>query len=302
MNCLFHYLAPVAMSIALTAGVPLGAQPPESGDITAQRHHVQPFHVIYNLTLVRDGRRIEVSPSHVFRNGDQVALRLRSSRDAFVYVFNRTISGDPDEVGARSLVLQDEVRSNGADVLRGAQLIYPEPGQVARVRANASAAIPERGKALTLADPVGVEKLYVVVSPRPLNLSTLADASEGAPAQPPAGAQNDSEADVEARLSRFIAIAGNTDNWISGNESRNIVEVDNTGAVVSNGRTTPAKPVTRPATPTAGNGGAVNSAKVPRHPACSAANCASCPTCRRAAPKRAGEPILIDVSLVHRSN
>lgn len=302
MKALFSCLPPALLLATLSLSGPLAAQEPATPMLAPQgRRAAAPFHVVYNLTLVGDGRRVEVSPSHVFHNGDQVALRLLSSRDAFVYVFNRTITGDPDEIAPRSLVLEDEIRQDGTAVLRGVRLLYPEPGQVARLRANVHTAIPARGKALTLADPVGVEKLYVVISPRPLDLSTLADATPTAEAVPPAPApSNDSASDVDARLSRFIDIAGNTDNWISQNESRDILEVDASGNIVQTGQ--PVLPRKPPATAKPTASASQRTRIVPHHPACAGASCGSCPTCRRAAPKRPGEPILIDISLVHQGS
>lgn len=121
--------------------------------------------VHYTVELVRDGIRQPVSLNFPFKTGDRVSLVVRSDFDAYIYVLNRTLTGDPEAMATRSMMLVDDVGDKPKDCPY--DLVFPAVGQQYRLKAGVSQSVPPRGKTMLMNDPPGVEKLLLIVSPNP---------------------------------------------------------------------------------------------------------------------------------------
>lgn len=121
--------------------------------------------VHYTVELVRDGNRQPVSLSFPFKTGDRVSLVVRSDFDAYIYVLNRTMTGDPEAMATRSmsLITEDDAQNPPKDCPY--DLVFPSAGQQYRLKAGVPQSVPPRGQTMLMNDPPGVEKLLLIVSP-----------------------------------------------------------------------------------------------------------------------------------------
>ena len=138
--------------------------------------------VQFDVLLLRGSQQEKVPVSHRFVNGDKLLLNLTLNRESSVYILNRTLQGSAEMVdkyaGTRGIqVLRDDDRKpSGA---AGAyQLLFPRTGQSNRVPANQNFTVPSDGVFVMDEDP-GIEKLYVILSPGPLNLAGYFDPDTG---------------------------------------------------------------------------------------------------------------------------
>jgi len=116
----------------------------------------------FDVLLERaDGGRAEVPVTSEFHSGDRFWLKLDTRGTTFVYVLNRTLRGGDKGLG----VLRDDdlrVAPPTADLPRlvyGPQRMSPGKSQLA----------PKAG-ALRFDSEAGIEKLYVILSPTPIDL------------------------------------------------------------------------------------------------------------------------------------
>lgn len=121
--------------------------------------------VHYTVELVRDGNRQPVSLNFPFKTGDRVSLVVRSDFDAYIYVLNRTLSGDPEAMATRSMSLIADVDAHDPPKDCPYDLVFPAAGQQYRLKAGVSQNVPPRGQTMLMNDPPGVEKLLLIVSP-----------------------------------------------------------------------------------------------------------------------------------------
>lgn len=106
----------------------------------------------YNLLLVdaTTGANQQVASSHVFRNGDCVALELQSNHSGYVYVLAKQSSGAWTPV-LPSVEMPEET-------------IVLDPGTKKRVPSN---------YCMVMQNPPGVESLFVVLSRKPADFYEL---------------------------------------------------------------------------------------------------------------------------------
>ncbi len=116
-----------------------------------------------------DGFRNEVPVSHNFHSGERFWLQMDVRTRSWVYVVNRTISGD--EKGIILIREADRTKRPAASerprLVLGAQALVP----------GAKRLFPDTGKALAFDDQTGTETLYVILSDHPLGLEHLFDHS-----------------------------------------------------------------------------------------------------------------------------
>jgi len=168
--------------------------------------------VHYTVELVRDGVHQAVSPNFPFKTGDRVSLKVRSDFDAYVYVLNRTMTGDPEALATRSmaLVAEDDVHNRPSECPY--DLVYPVAGEQLKLKAGVAQSVPPRGQTMQMNDPPGVEKLLLIVSPHPENDIMAMFASKNGCLNRPAGTapaagggtKTDSDTDVLNRFNKRV--------------------------------------------------------------------------------------------------
>lgn len=172
----------------------------------------------FNVLLTRDGQQKTVPASFAFRDGDQMKLQLELSQNSYVYVLHRTVEGADTEryAGTRGIeVIRDEDKK--AKKRESYQLLFPnqDAGENNMIRARSAKTIPEK-RSFELDDKPGMEKLLVVVSQKPLDITKYFDVKTGKLQQEPAGAgsgkpRNDSDEEVLDQLTRtLLTYGGNT--------------------------------------------------------------------------------------------
>ena len=145
--------------------------------------------VKFNVLLKRDGRERTVNSNYRFQDGDQMKFQFELNKEAYVYVVHREFEGDP---GSRELqrlagpmginvVRDDDRRRRRPGERPGSgrsgeayQLLFPtrESGSSNRLSAKKVHTIPaQRDLYFTMDDRPGIEKLYLVTSDKPLDIS-----------------------------------------------------------------------------------------------------------------------------------
>ncbi len=187
--------------------------------------------VEFNVLLNRDGRQRIVESNHRFQDDDRMRFQFKLNRDSYVYVLHRTIDGDPrsDRVrryaGPKGIeVVRDENRRRGSpgdrDRERSAgedgsyQLLFPNKtvGMDNRLRAHTVHTVPvDRNLFFTMDDNPGIEKLYLVVSDKQLDIGEHFDIEDGRSRRRSgsgSGRRDDSARDVLGQLTAKLAAYG----------------------------------------------------------------------------------------------
>ena len=203
--------------------------------------------VRFNVLLNRGGKSRIVSTNYRFRDGDRMKFQFALNRAAYVYVVHRSLEGDPDS---------DRVRRyagpKGIEVVRGEdrsrrragsyRLLFPNRavGLDNRLKARRLYRVPAaRDKYFKMDDNPGIEKLYLVVSRKRLDIEEHFDLGDGGVHRSRAtggeGRREDSGGDVLDRLTAKLAgYAGNTQRSLS--KGIEVEEVDGYGIGVERGR------------------------------------------------------------------
>jgi hypothetical protein len=141
--------------------------------------------VQFDVELLAGAGRRTVPASYEFHSGDQMLFQFSLNRDSYVYVLTRTIPGEP-EVNARFagtkgieiLVGEDSKAQRPPD---GFHLLFPlrVTGLQNRLKAGAVHTVPANGARFTMDKEPGIEKLYIVLSTDPIDMSRYFDMSSG---------------------------------------------------------------------------------------------------------------------------
>jgi hypothetical protein len=163
------------------------------------------------IEIDRDGQRGMVPPTYEFRSGDKFWLHVTTNRDAYIYVLNRTLVGDPQGAASRGIKLmqQDDIRHPAPDAYT---MVYPAPKSApALVKANATTRIPRGSNEFFVMDNmIGAEKVMIVVTDKPSNITQFFDPTTGKLKHSASTA--DSSASVLNRLNTELAtMADNTE-------------------------------------------------------------------------------------------
>lgn len=175
--------------------------------------------VKFDVLLQERGQWVPVSTRYQFKSSDRFRFRVQTNRDGYIYVLNRTFSGDPSQLASKGIErVRDEdqsTRPSGPTY----RLLYPLNREGNKMRANYWAVLPGEGAtaSFTMDSQPGVEKLYVVVSSKPLDLNRYFRIEDGelrdARRQPTERNQpvangprrQDSEEDVLSQLNKELA-------------------------------------------------------------------------------------------------
>ena len=123
-----------------------------------------PVAIRYSLVKLDNGAEVEVSPTHVFRSGDQVRLKVEANQPGYLYLIARGSSGI-----WKPLFPGREAADNAVEARRGYD-------------------VPSSTQAFTFDDQEGKEKLFLLFSRQPISdLDSQIDGLRGRtePAKPP---------------------------------------------------------------------------------------------------------------------
>ena len=136
--------------------------------------------VKFQVLQEREGRLRRVSTTYPFRSGDRFKFEVETNRLAFVYVLNRTLAGDAESLRSNPFGgIRDDDRRDGSGSRREYRLLYPRGGErPAAVQAGRRVQLPPGGY-YVMVEPTGIEKLYVLLSERPIDLSKYFDLDDG---------------------------------------------------------------------------------------------------------------------------
>ena len=211
--------------------------------------------VRFNVLLKRGGKSRIVSTNYRFRDADRMKFQFTLNREAYVYVVHRTFEGDPgsDRVrryaGPKGIeVVRDGDRDRGRSPDRGRRraasyrMLFPNKavGLDNRLKARRLYRVPaDRNKYFTMDDNPGIEKLYLVVSRKRIDIKDHFDIRDGGVRRDrPTGGdgrRDDSGSDVLDRLTAKLAeYAGNSN--LSLSKGIEVEEVDGYGIGVERGK------------------------------------------------------------------
>ena len=212
----------------------------------------QPGNVTYDVELIRGTQRAIVQVTYEFKTGDRFALRVKVAAPSYVYVLNRTFVGSPDELKNNrqiKLVPDKGAPADGAgEAPKGSaySLVYPAKGANRLLRPGVVNIIPAPGHLMEMDENPGVEKLLVIVSSKPMDLTRYFDGASGqvrtAPVAPAAG-RKDSPGDVLGKLNAELAsMAGNAEVEESSDRAVTFVPVKKPSPTNPNPSGTPPPP------------------------------------------------------------
>ena len=165
---------PAVLSAALTITLvspALGADNPAGVSDRGVKLLQKAGSATYAILLNRGGKVAEVPDDYEFRSGDQFTIKVNLSQGAgYVYVINRTLSGEAvsSNTTLRSMpnLSEQGMLQNASSSTPGFTVVYPAKGHQLHQRGTVT--IPPRDS-FEMDSVPGIEKLYVVVSPNPLN-------------------------------------------------------------------------------------------------------------------------------------
>jgi len=214
-----------AAALALSMAA-LPAEPPAAQ--RGVRLRQQPSNITYDVELVRGTQRAIVPVNYDFKSGDRFALRVKVAAPSYVYVLNRTFNGAPAELRTNRQIRL--VQDTAAQPASGPSsppapspapegtpytLVYPASGN-RLLRPGVVNTIPGPSQLLEMDEVPGIEKLLIIVSPRPIDLGKYFDAATGKLRNSPVPAsgqgKKDSPSDVLGKLNNDLAgMAANSD-------------------------------------------------------------------------------------------
>ena len=165
----------------------------------------------FDVMLERNGQWTPVSARYEFRSGDKFKFRMQANREGYVYLLNRTFNGDPQQLAAKGI---DRVRREDSSRRPDGptyRLLYPLKSDSNRVAANRWVVLPGEDN-FSMDNRAGVEKLYIIVSSKPLKLSDYFNVESGEIRNGSASSgsgntsrRNDSDDDVLGQLNKQLA-------------------------------------------------------------------------------------------------
>lgn len=163
--------------------------------------------IAFDVLLRHNGNWVSVGPQYEFHSGDQFRFRVKSNRQGYIYLLNRTFNGDPEMLAAKGIDrvrVEDRQRRPESPTYR---LLYPLKGDKNTVSADQWITLPG-SDSFNMDSRPGVEKLYVIVSAHPLNLAQHFSLETGqirsSSSASSSGRRNDSDDDVLGQLNKEL--------------------------------------------------------------------------------------------------
>jgi hypothetical protein len=182
--------------------------------------------VQFDVLLMNGKQEKPVSSRYDFHDGDRMKFRIEANQDLYFYVINRTFNGDPSQYASKGI---DRVKNEDSQKPPSGptyKLLYPVRNEDNKVHPGKAITIPGGSETFTMDERPGVEKIYVVVSQKPLNIRNLFNVETGDIKR---DNRNDSRDDVLNQLNADLtqyASNGNTafaDKGIGRSDSYGIV-------------------------------------------------------------------------------
>jgi hypothetical protein len=164
-----------------------------------------------------EGRR-RVPTDYEFKSGDGFDLELETNQRAYVYVLNRTLVGNPDQLSSKGIDrVRDDDRRDRTGKRARYKLLYPLGNDAKVTSANKKFQI----SGFKMDNQPGVEKMMVVVSAKPVDLSKYFDVDgnqrtrrgRASGSEGDSGRHTDSEEDVLDQLNKDLS------DWAANAES-----------------------------------------------------------------------------------
>ena len=138
--------------------------------------------VKFQVLRERDGQLRRVSTTYPFRSGDRFKFEVETNRSVFLYMLNRTLTGDAQSLRSKGIEeIRDDDRRDRSGSRRRYRLLYPSGGsRPAAVPAGRRVQFP-RGddRYFVMDEQTGIEKIYVLASERRIDLSEYFDLEDG---------------------------------------------------------------------------------------------------------------------------
>lgn len=170
----------------------------------------------FNVLLDRNGNRKRVPSNYKFMDGDRMKFEFELNREAYVYVLHRTINGEPERLSryagpAGIEVIRDDDRRQSGEARY--QVLFPaaRTGKANRLASRKVQTVPTGEVFFNMDDKPGIEKLFVIVSDSPLDISRWpgvagevgGEASNSNNERRRSSNRDDSDDDVTSRLKRY---------------------------------------------------------------------------------------------------
>jgi hypothetical protein len=173
--------------------------------------------VKYGIRLNRGGESRPVAASYRFQSGDRFQFQFEMNQPSYVYLLHRELEGDPDSmeryVGAKGIVVvrDDDNRRPPSSKY---QLLWPTGGDNVRLSGRQPQTVPGQGQYFQFDSTPGLEKVVMVVSPKPLDLERDfpgAGKRDDSARRDDSRRRNDSDSDVLGQLKKDLdAMESNT--------------------------------------------------------------------------------------------
>ena len=138
--------------------------------------------VKFQVLRERDGELRRVATTYPFRSGDRFKFEVETNRSVFVYVLNRTLTGDAQSLRSKGIEeIRDDDRRDHSGSRRQYRLLYPGGGsRPAAVPAGRRVQFPPGDdRYFVMDDQTGIEKIYLLASERRIDLSEYFDLEDG---------------------------------------------------------------------------------------------------------------------------
>jgi hypothetical protein len=130
-----------------------------------REHHPALNGMRFDIELERpEGGSVEVPVTYEFHSGQRIWLRMDMRNTAYVYVLNRTLNNGDKGIAA----IRDEDIQRPPVAADAPRLVFG-PEKISRGAARRA----PKSSALRFDLNPGIEKLYVILSPKPLHLESL---------------------------------------------------------------------------------------------------------------------------------
>jgi hypothetical protein len=164
-------LTAVAVAFAVPAGARLAAGTQDEASIKGVYREGKRTGVKVSVFAADAGKRRRVSTDYEFKSGDGFELELETNQKSYIYVVNRTLSGDPGTLNSKGIErIRDEDRRDRPRTTQY-KLLYPMKNDPKVADANK----PFKLAGFRMDDKPGVEKMFIVVSAKPIDISRYFD-------------------------------------------------------------------------------------------------------------------------------
>jgi hypothetical protein len=167
----------VGGAISATSGVAAQAQAQENvARVKGVYRDAQKPGVKVSVFKGSGASRSRVSSDYEFQSGDPFELELETNQAVYVYVLNRTLPGDPSTLKNKGIdrIRDDDQRAPAQQRMKY-KMLYPRENDPKTTKVNTPFKIP----GLSMDDTPGVEKMFIVLSAKPVNLANYFDLTNG---------------------------------------------------------------------------------------------------------------------------